>query len=89
MNSVLMTTIVAGQVLSQATFGTMTECVSARDRVTEHNDKSVLIVCSYKSNELENARQSIDLILKAWRDAVKDIENRSELAVEPNEWITK
>lgn len=81
----------AGTILSQATFGTMTECVNARDRVMDWNDKirGILVVCSYKSNDLENARQSIDLILKAWRHAVKEIEDRSELAVEPNQWITK
>lgn len=50
MNSVLLTTYMAGTILSQASFGTMTECLGARDATVEHN-KEVVAICSYQANK--------------------------------------
>ena len=50
MNSVLLTTYMAGTILSQATFGSMTDCVSARDATVQHN-KEVVAICSYQANK--------------------------------------
>lgn len=50
MNSVLLTTYMAGTILSQATFGSMTECVSARDATVQHN-KEVVAICSYQADK--------------------------------------
>jgi len=104
MNSILMTTYMAGTILSQATFGTMTECIEARDVTLNQGNKDVTIVCSYSSNTSANFAE----FFKNFQNMIKELhkleENQAEwqpfdgfggnskcggLAVEPNEWIRK
>ena len=103
MNSILMTTYMAGTILSQATFGTMTECIEARDVTLNQGNKDVTIVCSYSSNTSANFAE----FFKNFQNMIKELhkleENQAEwkpygfednskcgvLGVEPNEWIRK
>jgi hypothetical protein len=48
----------AGTILSQASFGTMTECVSARDATVQHN-KEVVAICSYQANKPEKDNAAV------------------------------
>ena len=93
----------AGTILSQATFGTMTECIEARDVTLNQGNKDVTIVCSYSSNTSANFAE----FFKNFQNMIKELhkleENHAEwkpysfegsskcgsLAVEPNEWIRK
>ena len=49
MNMVLLTTYVAGVVITQASFENMTECVSARN-ATLQNNANITAICSYQSS---------------------------------------
>jgi hypothetical protein len=90
----------AGTILSQATFGTMTECMEARDVTLNQGNKDVAIVCSYPPADFAE-------FFKNFNDMIKELHKREEnhaewkphgfegnskcggLAVEPNEWIGK
>ena len=46
---VMLTAYMAGDILSQASFWTMTECVSARN-ATLQNNANITAICSYQSS---------------------------------------
>ena len=74
MNSILMTTYMAGTILSQATFGNMTECASARDVVLQHNSKDISVVCSYSSNASEN----FGSFFKDFKNMIKELQDKMQ-----------
>lgn len=74
MNSILMTTYMAGTILSQATFGNMTECASARDVVLQQNSKDISVVCSYSSNASEN----FGSFFKDFKNMIKELQDKMQ-----------
>ena len=74
MNTILMTTYMAGTILSQATFGTMTECVSARDMTLKQNSKELTVVCSYQGD----AKTEFSNILKMFKDTMKGFQTNEQ-----------
>ena len=87
MNSVLLTTYMAGTILSQATFGSMTECVSARDATVEHN-KEVVAICSYQSNKPKKDNAAVfEKFFENFKVIIKELHEMEQKNIP--EWTSK
>ena len=51
MSSIIMTTILAGQMMGTATFGSMDECTSARNKVMEQSVPGMQVICMYEDKK--------------------------------------
>lgn len=70
MNTVILMTYLGAQMLGQATFGSMTECLSARDVVLkQENDLKVYCVYAEKKVEI-----SPEALFKAFGEMVDKIQ---------------
>lgn len=59
MNSIIMITVVAGQIIGQANFSNIEECMEARAKVQEQ--QNVTATCTYQKVKVDNSRQIIQL----------------------------
>jgi hypothetical protein len=59
MNSIIMITVVAGQIIGQANFSNIEECMSARAKVQEQ--QNVTATCTYQKVKVDNSRQIMKL----------------------------
>lgn len=98
MNSVLLSTYLAGSLLSTATFGTMDECATAKAQTLKNNTE-VTAVCSFKAEKPKMDLVELNNFIRDFLDYMREIEieHKEELilepqmcgvlGVEPNPWI--
>jgi hypothetical protein len=74
MNSIIMTTYVAGTILSQATFSTMNDCANARQSVMDVNKSdNIEVTCTYHNNKTSNNDQRFENMLDRFFAMVKQL----------------
>jgi|TARA_R110000822_G_scaffold37967_1_gene105873 hypothetical protein len=73
MNSIIMVTIVAGNIISKAVFPDMDTCMVSRDKVVEQ--PSVTVSCVYSTKKKDNSKHMLTIMsgfLKAINNAAKE-----------------
>ena len=74
MNSIIMTTYVAGTILSQATFSTMNDCSSARQSVMDVNKSNKIeVTCTYHKNKTSDNDQRFEKMLDRFFAMVRQL----------------
>ena len=92
MNSVIMTTYLAGAIMGQASFGSMDKCKTAAQEVMTQETNGLSVVCTYQQDAKIARKADIDAkfdaIFNKFLNMVRelqDLDRKNELEVERND----
>ena len=95
MNTVMMTTYLAGAIMGQASFGSMDKCKTAAEEVMTQEINGLSVVCTYQQDAKITRKENkadidakFDAIFNKFLNMVRelqDLDRKNELEVERNE----
>jgi len=94
MNTIMMTTYLAGAIMGQASFGTMDKCKTAAEEVMSQEVNGLSVVCTYqqdakidRKNKLAETQQRFDSFFKDFINLIRQLrELERENELEGNEF---